>query len=224
MSRIVSAIAIITIIGSLFMCTAPAAYADQVTIQLAQSINIPHTAVEAHLAYMEIGDDRKSSTKTTTPLERVKWVRLFYYYENHGDTSDTGNLNIQFIDNKGNTYNLDEGVYTGENVGPHANSTLQFIEIPVSRDSTIVTIRFRMGFDYIDIAVPQSVDQSLSAEPVTTVTATPTDTATPTATATATGTAQNKGSAGGCLPFLPFAIIGGIGGLGMVVNKYGLKR
>lgn len=220
MSRIVSVIAIITIIGSLLICTAPAVNADIETIPLDQSINIPHTAIEAHLSYMEIGEDRKSSTKTTTPLERVKWVRLFYKYENHGDTSDTGNLNIQFIDEKNNAYNLDEGVYTGENVAPHSNSSLQFVEIPVSKDSNIVTIRIRQGFDYVDIAVPQPGNSASTQEPVTTPTTTPSSTI----AATAKATTQNNGSAGGCLPFLPFAIIGGIGGLGMVVNKYGLKR
>ncbi len=180
------------------MCTAPAVHADQVTIQLDKTVTNPiRPAIVAHLSYMEIGDDRKGSTKTTTPIDRVKWARLYYYYENDGSSADSGNMNLQFIDDMGNAYSPDAGTSTSEEVAPYSNSTLQFVEIPVSKDSNIVTIRFRQGFDYVDVAVPQPGNSTSTPVPVTTATTIPTDTATPTANATA----QSTGSAGGCLPF-----------------------
>jgi len=75
----------------------------------------------------------------------VKWFRLFYQYENHGNTTEDGDLKLEFIDDKGNVYKLDERTYTGDTVSPNSMGSLKFVELPISRDSNIVTIRVYKG-------------------------------------------------------------------------------
>jgi hypothetical protein len=213
MSRAMSILISMLLILALFIGALPVAHADQVTIPIGQSIYgmMSNNKIEAHLEYLEIGDDRKGSTRTTTPLERVKWVRLFYRYQNHGDSTGTGYLNLVFIDQQGNEYKPAEGVYTGETVAPGTISTLEFVEIPVPKDSNIVTIRVVQGFDHTDFAVPQSG--------ATTATAAPSSAA----TATAQASAKGNGS-GNCLPLLPFAILSVVGFAGMAMGKLSPKK
>jgi hypothetical protein len=209
-----SAIVALLFIVSLAIVVVPAAHAEEVTIPLGYSIYGLKSQVEAHLQYIEIGDDRKGSTQTTTPLERVKWFRLFYQYQNHGDTTADGDLKLLFIDDKGNEYKLDERTYTGDTVSGNSIGTLKFIELPISRDSNIVTIRVYKGFDYTDFTVPQPGTATPTATATVVPTATPTSTATATPTAIATGTGT-----GSCLPLLPFAILATIGLAGAIKGK-----
>ncbi len=174
-----SAFVALLFIVSLGIASVPAAHADQVTIPLGYSAYGLRSQMEAHLQYIEIGDDRKGSTQITTPLERVKWFRLFYQYENHGNTTENGDLKLEFIDDKDNVYKLDDRTYTGDTVSPYSMGSLKFVELPISRDSNIVTIRVYKGFEYTEFPVPAAG----AATP--TVTAAPTSqpaTATPTAT------------------------------------------
>lgn len=220
MSRTMRAMTMIFLLSFLLASVSPAVHADQVTIPLGKSVFgvMSNNKVEAHLEYMEIGDDRKASTQTTTPLDRVKFVRLFFRFQNHGDTTGTGNLKLVFIDQQGNEYRPDEGVYTGETVAPGATSTLEFIEIPVPRDSNIVTIRIIQLFDHIDFPVPQAGSGTATATPTVTPTAAPSSAATATPQATAT----NNG-AGNCIPFLPFAILSAVGLAGLAAGKVSKK-
>jgi hypothetical protein len=207
----------------IFAFTAPA-MADNVDIQLAQSFYVMGSDVEVHLLYLEIGDYPMGSTYTTTPLGRVEWVRLFYTYENHGTVTEEGYIQPEFIDTENNVYTLTNGTYTGENVQAGTTSSLQFVEIPVSKGAVIKTVRVTQGFDVQDFNVPQVNVTSTAANP--TAESTPPAgiiipvTATPTANATPVGST----SPSSCLPFLPFSLIGGVGGIGIVVNRYGLKR
>jgi hypothetical protein len=172
-----SAFAALLIIVSLGIVSAPAALADQVTIPLGYSAYGLRSQVEAHLQYVEIGDDRKGSTQITTPLERVKWFRLFYQYENHGNTTEDGDLKLEFIDEKGNVYKLDDRTYTGDRVSPNSIGSLKFVELPISRDSNIVTIRVYKGFEYTDFPMP---GQGAATPTATVVPSTQPVTATPT--------------------------------------------
>lgn len=202
--------------ASLAVVFAPAAHADDsgniTTIPLGYSVYGLKSDVEAHLQYIEIGDDRKGSTQTTTPLERVKWFRLYYQYQNHGNTAEDGDLKLTFIDDKGNEIKLDDRTYTGDTVSANSMGTLKFLELPISRDSNIVTIRVWKGFDYTDFTVPQPG----AATPTPAATAAPTAQPASTATATATPTAVPSGS---CLPLLPFAILATVGLVGAVAGK-----
>lgn len=181
-----SAFVALLFIVSLGIVSAPAAHADQVTIPLGYSAYGLRSQVEAHLQYVEIGDDRKGSTQTTTPLERVKWFRLFYQYENHGNTTEDGDLKLEFIDDKGNVYKLDERTYTGDKVSPNSIGSLKFVELPISRDSNIVTIRVYKGFEYTDFPMPgqgavtPTATVAPASQPVTATPSTPTATPQPT--------------------------------------------
>jgi hypothetical protein len=207
----------------IFAFAAPA-MADNVDIQLAQSFYVMGTNVEVHLLYLEIGDYPMGSTYTTTPLGRVEWVRLFYTYENHGNDTEEGYLQPEFIDTENNVYTLTSGTYTGEQVQPGTTSSLQFVEIPVSKGAVIKTVRVTQGFNVQDFDVPQ-VNVTLSAANPTAETTPPADVIIPvTATPSVNATTAASPSPGSCLPFLPFALIGGVGGVGIVVNRYGLKR
>lgn len=217
MSRMMSAVIAMLLLASLAIIAAPAAHADDiVTIPL--GLGYSHyglkSNVEAHLQYIEIGDDRKGSTQTTTPLERVKWFRLYYQYENHGDTTADGDLKLTFFDDKGNEYKLDERTYTGDTVSPHSTGSIKFLELPISRDSNIMTIRIWSGFDYQDYTVPLPV----SSTPTPTVTIAPTAVLTDTPTATPTAVPSASG-AGSCLPLLPFAILATVGLAGVIAGK-----
>lgn len=206
-----SAIVALLFIVSLAIVTAPAAHAEDAgkitTIPLGISTYGLKSQVEAHLQYIEIGDDRKGSTQVTTPLERVKWFRLFYQYENHGDTTADGDLKLRFYDDKDNMYVLDDRTYTGDTVSPHSVGSLKFVELPISKDSNIVKISVIKGFEAENFTVPQAG----ASMPTATATVVPTA-GTATATATATGT-------GSCLPLLPFAILATIGLAGAITGK-----
>ena len=223
MSRIFSVIAIASAMLLIFAFTAPA-MADNVDIQLAQSFYVMGSDVEVHLLYLEIGDYPMGSTYTTTPLGRVEWVRLFYTYENHGTVTEEGYIQPEFIDTENNVYTLTSGTYTGEDVQPGTTSSLQFVEIPVSKGAVIKTVRVTQGFDVQDFNVPQ-VNATMSAANPTAVSTPPADVVIPvTATPSTNATPSGSPSPSSCLPFLPFSLIGGVGGIGIVVNRYGLKR
>jgi hypothetical protein len=212
---------IIFLISSLFISVSPVAHADQVTIPIGKSIYgmMSNNKIEALLEYLEVGDDRKGSTQTTTSLDRVKWVRLFYRFENHGDSTGTGYLNLVFIDQQGNEFKPAEGVYTGETVGPGDTSSLEFLEIPVPKDSNIVTIRVIQGFDHTDFPVPDAGSATATAAPTVAPTAAPSSAS----TATAQTTAKSNGS-GNCLPLLPFAILSAVGLAGLATGRMSAKK
>ena len=224
------AIAFIAAVFLIMALAAPALADNNIDIPMGQSFYSMGTDVLVHLDYLEISDYPMGSTYSTTPLGRVEWVRLFYTYENQGSDTEEGYLQAQFIDGEGNVYTPDSGTYTGMEIQPHTTSSLQFLEIPVSKGSNITDIRVTQGFNVQDFYVPQANATGPAALPTPTAIPTPTPviplTATAAATATATVGATPSGSAspGSCLPFLPFALLSGIGGIGMVINRYGAGK
>jgi hypothetical protein len=211
-----------TIIAMLLVCSyligiTPAAHAEVTTVPLGFSIYGLKSNVEAHIVFAEIDDARKGSTQTSTPLERVKWFRLFYNYENHGDSTADGDLKLLFYDEQGNEYKLDDRTYTGDTISPHSISTLKFVELPIPKDSNIVKLRVIKGFDHTDFTVP------LPGTVTPTATAAPTAVPTSTATATPVPSASSGGS-GSCLPLLPFAILATLGLTGVLAGRKVAKK
>lgn len=136
MSRVVSAVAIILIVSVFFIGMDPAASAYQSTeIPLGYSFPRMHTNIIVYLTKLEVSDYPMDNVYTTTPLERIDWIRLWYRYENEGDQTQEGYLKVELIDDKGNYYPEPDGTYTGDNVGPHSVSSQHFLEIPVSKGS-----------------------------------------------------------------------------------------
>lgn len=218
MSRKIIPIIIIVLISAIFLCAAPAAFADDTKIPLPYSYDRQYSDITVHLTDVEFSDHAMGNVYTSTPLDRVKWVRLWYTYENKGNQSQKGYNTIQFVDNLGNTFAPPDGTYTGESVSPHTTSSPKFIEVPISKDANITIIRVIQGADLQDFPIPQPE----AAMPI--ATAAPAASAQTTVSATAQASAKNTAGSGSCLPFLPFMIIGGIGGIGIVINRYGLKR
>lgn len=136
MSRVVSAVAIILIVSVFFIGMDPAASAYQSTeIPLGYSFPRMHTNIIVYLTKLEVSDYPMGNVYTTTPLERVDWIRLWYRYENEGDQTQEGYLKVELIDSNDNVYEEPDGTYTGDNVGPHSVSSQHFLEIPVSKGS-----------------------------------------------------------------------------------------
>lgn len=210
MSRIVSAMVACGTILLLVIGMAPAAHSEDFTIPLHQSFYRMHTDVEVHLLYVEVGEYQKGNTYTTTPLDKVKWFRLFFRYENHGDHTEDGYLQAEFYDEQGNQYKPNAGTYTGEDVKAGALSSIKFLEIPISKDSNIVKIWAVQGFDHEEFSVPVPGKATPTPEPTVAPTSTPSGTGAATVPPT-------PGSGGFCL--LPFAILGIVGLAGLVAEK-----
>ena len=212
MSRTMSAIAIIILAGAFLIILAPAASAEYSTkIPLPYSFPRAHTNITVYLDDLELSDYRMGNVYTSTPLDRVYWVRLWYHYENNGDRTEEGYLTVKLIDSYNNTYDEPEGTYTGENTGPHSRSVEKFLEWPIPKDAKITKIKSIQSFDETIYVVP----------------GTPTPTVTPAATASAAptssvaATAKNPGS---CLPLLPFVILGALGLTGIAAGKIRMKK
>lgn len=212
MARIARVLLTVFLIASLAAGLMPAAHAEKVTIQLPDYtiLNLRGNVV-AHLKYVEIDDNRMGSTQTTTPLERVKWFRLFYFYENIGNETADGDLKLVFYDDKGNELKLDERTYTGDTISPMSRSTTKFVELPYTKDSRIVTISVFTGFQQTNFTVPYPGMATPTAMPTATITATAIPTGTPTATPTQGSTS--------CLPLLPFAILASVGLAGTMASR-----
>jgi hypothetical protein len=209
------AIAIVVLMGTLFLSAAPTASAYTNTeIPLGYSFYRMHTQVVVVLEKLDVSDYPMGNVYTTTPLERVDWVRLWYRYDNEGDKADQGYLQVEFIDSLGNVYVEPDGTYTGDNVGPKSSSGPRFLEIPVSKGAKIAKIKVIQGFDsqYFDVPEPGAATPTSVATTAATVTPTSQATATPQATA-------KNGGSGNCLPLLPFAILSALGLAGYAGKK-----
>jgi hypothetical protein len=138
----------------------------------------------------------------------TKWVRLVYTFENFGDKQDKGHIKPIFIDSEGNQYqNFD---YTGENVLPHTTAGPFFVEVPVPKNTVLVRLIFQEGFEQHEFDIPQA-----SSSP----------TPGPSATTATSPTPDPFGySWSECLPLIPFAMAGGVAGVGIVINRCGVKK
>jgi hypothetical protein len=138
------------------------------------------------------------------------WVRLVYTFENTGDTKDKGYIQPIYVDTEGNVYqNFND--YTGENVLPHSTAGPFFVEVPFPKNTRLDKVICSEGFTQHEFNIPAA-----SSSP------TPGPSASPTATSI-------PGPGGvrwaDCLPLIPFAMAGGVAGVGIVINRSGvLKR
>ncbi|CAJ35180.1 hypothetical protein [Methanocella arvoryzae] len=195
--------------------TAPAATADQ-NIPLPQTEEFLYKdkqrPVIIHLLVINTTDKPLSNVFPPENSQNLKWVRLFYSYENTGDSQVKAFIKVIFVDSNGNQYQNDNDEYTGESVLPHTITDPMFIEVPVPKNAEITQFIIRQGFYETVYQIPR-------------VTATPTPSLqiTPTAAGTPTTDAGNRGF-DGCLPFIPFAMAGGLAAAGMVINRGGFRR
>jgi hypothetical protein len=185
---------------------APAAIADQ-DIILNDQYQMAGKNIIVHLIELNISDYPMGNVYAPD-YPNTKWVRLVYTFENFGDQQDKGFIKPIFIDTQGNQYqNFD---YTGENVRPHTTAGPFFVEIPVPMDTILIKLIFVEGFEEHEFYIPQATNSP-----------TPHPSETPTTSATPAPGGYNWGN---CLPLIPFAMAGGIAGVGIVINRCGLRK
>ena len=144
--------------------------------------------------------------------QNLKWVHLVYSYENTGDSQIRAFIKVVFVDRNGNQYQNNMEDYTGEFVLPHTITDPKIVEVAVPRNAEITEFIIKQGFYETIYTIPK---------------ATPSPTSVATVTTQATSTPpQGIGKRGfdGCLPFIPFAMAGGIAACGMVINRSGIRK
>jgi hypothetical protein len=197
------------IAGALFLLItwiAPAAIADY-DIQLNDQYQMDGKNIIVHLILINISDSPMGNIYAPD-YPNTQWVRLLYTFENIGDEKDKGFIRPTFIDTEGNPYqNFD---YTGENVLPHTTAGPFFVEIPAPKTVTFTKVVFVEGFVEHEFDIPMAT---------TTPTPGPSPTAEPTATPKPGGFDWHD-----CLPLIPFAMAGGIAGVGIVINRCGIRK
>lgn len=208
-----SVVAIIFLACAFLMIVVPAASADNSTFTtLGYSFPQHYTNITVVLEKLEVSDFRMGNVYSSTPLDRVQWVRLWYHYENNGDGTENGHLQVKLIDGIGNVYDEPDGTYTGEQTAAHSRSIQKFIEFPIPLDVKITQVKVIQGFNEDLYDVPEA------SAPTPTVT----PTADPSSAATVTPAASMAGS-GNCLPLPPFAILSVVG-LAGIAAKWQIKK
>lgn len=202
--KILLALVLIYITGTIAI---PAAYAASTTIPINEEYNRAGSNIKVNLIAINITDRPYGNVFPSIAPEQTQWVKMLYTYENTGDKPEKGFLNLSFVGSDGVTYHPGELEYTGREVAPHDTSELRFIEIPMPKGIKVVKINITQGFEGATYDVPEYN--------VPTVVATGTVVASP---------ATGNGEPTSCMPFLPFALIGLVACMGIVINRSGLKK
>lgn len=171
-----------------------------------QQYKMSDRSVIVHILAVNVVDVPESNIM---PQPGMKYYQIIYQFENTGDTNNKGHIQPIFIDENEEQY-ADFDV-TSENVRPHSTTAKNFIEKPVPINAVITKIIFIEGFE------SHTFELHPASEP------TPTPSATPTSTPSATPTEDGYGWRD-CLPLIPFALAGGVAGVGIVINRCGLIR
>jgi hypothetical protein len=160
-----------------------------------------------HLIELNISDSPMGNI-FSPDYQNTMWVRLVYTFENTGDTKDKGYIQPIYVDSDGNLYqNFND--YTGENVLPHTTAGPFFVEVPFPKNTRLDKVICTEGFTQHEFDIQW------------TIAATPTPSASPTASATP---APGGAKWADCLPLIPFAMAGGVAGVGIVINRSGIKK
>lgn len=203
----------ILIVGFVFLAlVAPAASAYQ-NVNLPTSDNNPYPdkvrPILIHLIMINTTDVPLNNINPPADSHNLKWVHLVYSYENIGDRQIKGYINVSLRDSNGNEYHIND--YTGESVLPQTITDPKYVEIPVPRNAEITHFIIRQGFEETVYSIPKVTITPAPSLIATSTTVTPT---------------PDGGHPGvdGCLPFIPFAMAGGLAAAGMVINRSGIRR
>jgi len=187
----------------------PWALADQ-DIPVGQSYQSVTPGITVHFVELNITNEPWNNVLPPPNPQDFEWVHVIYEYENTGDSGIKAYVQPTLVDTAGREYTLVSGDYTGEMVAPHTTTRPLYVEIQVPRGTKVRQVIFVEGFDTHAFDIPD-------------VATTPTPTAT--AGPGPSGPSPTPGSgASGCLPYIPFAMAGGIAAAGMVINRSGLRR
>lgn len=162
-----------------------------------------------HLIMINMTDKPLNNINPPEDSQNLKWVHLLYSYENIGDTQIKGYIDVSFRDSNGNEYHNKE--YTGESVLPHTNTDPKYVEVAVPRNAVITHFIIRQGFDETVYTIPK-------------VTATPSHAASATPATSPGPSGSDRRGIDACLPFIPFAMAGGLAATGIVINRSGIRK
>jgi len=195
--------------GAVFLLlawAAPAATADQ-NIVLNDQYQMTGKNIIVHLIELNMSDSPMGNVYAPD-YPNTLWVRLVYTFENFGDNADKAFIQPTLIGSDNAQFQNSD--YTGENVLPHTTAGPFFVEMPVPKGTVFVRLICVEGFVQHEFIVPPP-----SATPPPG----------PSATATASATPAPGGSSwAGCLPLIPFAMAGGVAGVGIVINRSGILK
>ena len=205
----------ILIAGFVFLAlVAPAATADQ-NIPLPQTEEFLYQdkqrPIIIHLIQVNTTDKPLMNIYPPENSQNLKWVRLVYSYENTGDSQIRAYIKVIFVDRNGNQYQNTNEEYTGEYVLPHTITDPKFVEVAVPKNAEITQFILRQGFYETVYEIPE-----VSTTPAPSLAVTP-----PASTPKPAG---GHPGIDGCLPFIPFAMAGGLAATGIVINRSGIRR
>lgn len=195
--------------GAVFLLlawAAPAAIAGQ-DIVLNDQYQMTGKNVIVHLIELNMSDSPMGNVYAPN-YPNTLWVRLVYTFENFGDNNEKGFIQPTLIGSDNAQFQNSD--YTGENILPHTTAGPFFVEMPVPKGTVLVRLICVEGFDQHEFIIPPP-----------TATSTPGPSATSRASATPAPAGNNWA---GCLPLIPFAMVGGIAGVGIVINRCGLNK
>lgn len=206
----------ILLAGFVFLAlVAPAATADQ-NIYLPLSDNNPYQdkarPIKIHLSLINTTEKPLMNIYPPENSQNLKWVRLVYSYENTGDSQIRAFIKVIFVDSNGNQYQNSNEDYTGENVLPHTITDPKFVEVAVPKNAEITQFIIRQGFYETVYEIPKVSPTPAPTLAVTSIAGTPKP------------PAGGHQGIDGCLPFIPFAMAGGLAATGIVINRSGLRR
>lgn len=187
-----------------------------------QNIPLPQTGEYAyqdkqrpviiHLIQINTTENPLNNVNPPEDSQNLKWVHLFYSYENTGDSQIRAFIKVIFVDSNGNQYQNSYDDYTGEYVLPHTNTDPKYVEVAVPRNAEITQFIIRQGFYETVYTIPK-------------VTATPSHAAASATPVTSTGPSGPDGRGiDACLPLIPFAMAGGLAATGIVINRSGIRK
>ncbi|HMK47051.1 MAG TPA: hypothetical protein VK436_10540 [Methanocella sp.] len=210
--------AVMLIAGITFFALVVAVASAEQNIPLPQTDQNPyHDKVRPILIHLIMINTTSHPLNNINPPENaadLKWMHLFYQYENVGNTQIRGYIKVIFVDSHGNRYQNTNEDYTGEYVLPHTMTNQLYVEIPMPKNADITQFIIQQGFDETVYIIP-SVTPTPS--PVATYKITPTPSPSPLAPI-------DRSRFNECLPFFPFAMAGGIAALGIIINRSGIRK
>ncbi len=204
---------VILIIGLLILCFIAPALADQEDI-IGQAYS-DDRALTVQIEKVTESDTSDIFSPFNYPPDQYKFITLYYSLYNPSANDVDYEFNVSVRDQANRIFTTDVFIL-GEKVPAGGKLLNRAKYYAVYRNSSTIQLVWTdkqpnpPWYHYdtvIDVNFP-------SPTPIPTITPTPTVTVTPTPTPTAR-------PAGNCLPFLPIgAVLGGVGGLGLLTKKY----
>lgn len=195
----------------LILMIMPAALADQI-IPVNQQYTMNGKSIIVTISEIDIAPDQMNNIHYDVDPSNVVWARIYYSFENTGDTTDQAFLAPVLYDSNGNGYAYDPNhqMPTTTWIKPHFKGSTMSppAEIPVPKNATLTQLICHDG------TIDHSITLSQPSPSPSPVTGTPTPSPTP----------AGKSGWHDCIPLIPFAMAGGIAAAGMVINRSGIIK